>query len=369
MGLQDHYKPSLLQEISQDLTVEPCEQKLFEEAQAYLDSLTKPRGSLGRLEELARRLFAIRHGQRPLRVSPAIMYTIAADHGVAQKNVSAYPQAVTRQMVANFLQGGGAINVLSSEVGMTLCLVDAGCAGGPFEPHPLLLSRRLGEGTDDISEGPAMSREKALEALRSGVELAREAAFDGCQCLGMGEMGIANTTPATALFSAYLDLDVERIIGPGTGISKAQMAQKMAVISQALQVNAKHLQGDAIDILAALGGFEIAMMSGLVLGSAAERLPILVDGFIATSAYLVAIAIEPRVRDYAILSHASAEPGYALILEKLAERPLLALDMRLGEGTGCALAYPLLRAASAIFNNMATFESAGVMGASTRDER
>ncbi|MCR5815061.1 MAG: nicotinate-nucleotide--dimethylbenzimidazole phosphoribosyltransferase [Desulfovibrio sp.] len=354
----------MLLTIAEDLTITPCEKGLFDEAQSYLDSLTKPKGSLGRLEELARRLFAIGGGQRPLRVSPAIIYTIAADHGVAQKQVSAYPQAVTRQMVENFLRGGGAINVLCANLDLTLCLVDAGCAGGPFPKHPLLLDRRLGEGTADISEGPAMSRAKALEALRMGVDLAREAALDGCQCIGIGEMGIANTTPATALFSAYLGMEPEAITGPGTGLSEEQIKRKTAVISEALRVNQNSVRnGDAIAMLAALGGFEIAMMSGLIIGCAAEHLPVLVDGFIATSAYVAARAIEPGICEYAILSHASAEPGYRKIMEKLGERPLLDLNLCLGEGTGSALAYPLLRAAAAIFNDMATFESAGVMGA------
>ena len=363
MGFQNHREHSLLADIVQDLTIVPCEPQFFEEAQSYLDSLTKPRGSLGRLEELARRLFAMRLGQRPIRVSPAIMFTIAADHGVARKHVSAYPQEVTRQMVKNFLQGGGAINVLSRELGMTLCLVDAGCCGGPFAAHPLLLDRRMGEGTADISEGPAMSRAQAIEALRCGITLAREAALDGCQCLAIGEMGIANTTPATALYSAYLDLDPELITGPGTGILQKQIKQKISVIRKALRVNEPSLKGDAIDILAALGGFEIAMMSGVILGSAMEQLPVLVDGFIATAAYVAARAIEPYVADYAIVSHASAEPGYTRIMQAIDERPLLALDLCLGEGTGCALAYPLVRAAAAIFNEMATFDSAGVTGA------
>ncbi|MBO4335438.1 MAG: nicotinate-nucleotide--dimethylbenzimidazole phosphoribosyltransferase [Desulfovibrio sp.] len=353
----------LLFAIGEDLSIAPCERGLLDEAQAYLDRLTKPRGSLGRLEELAQRLFAMRGGQRPLRVSPAILFTIAADHGVAKKQVSAYPQEVTRQMVENFLQGGGAINALSREAGMNLCLVDAGCCGGPFAAHPLLLDRRIGDGTADISEGPAMSRAQAIEALRCGVTLAREAALDGCQCLAIGEMGIANTTSATALFSAYLDLDAELITGPGTGLSLEQIWHKISVIRKALRVNEQRCRGDAIDILAALGGFEIAMMSGVILGSAIEQLPVLVDGFIATAAYVAARAIGPHVPEYAIVSHVSAEPGYSLILQRIGEEPLLALDLCLGEGTGCALAYPLVRAAAAIFNEMATFDSAGVTGA------
>ncbi|MBQ9536694.1 MAG: nicotinate-nucleotide--dimethylbenzimidazole phosphoribosyltransferase, partial [Desulfovibrionaceae bacterium] len=330
-------------------------------ATKHLDNLTKPIGSLGRLEDLAKHIYAIAAGKTPLAVTPALIYTVAADHGVARQGVSRYPQEVTRQMVNNFLRGGGGINVLSRECGLTLCLVDAGCVGGEFAAHPLLVSRRLGEGTKDLSTGQAMNRAQVLQGLRYGVQLARDAAFDGCQCIAIGEMGIGNTTSATALFAAYLDFAPALITGPGTGLNKEQLLHKIFVIEQALKLHAEILQeGDCLDVLAALGGFEIVEMCGIVLGAAAEGLPVLIDGFIATSAYVAACVIAPTVRDYAILTHVSAEPGYAKIVSFLGEEPLLHLGLRLGEGTGAALAYPLVRCAAALFNDLATFAQAGV---------
>ncbi|MBQ7617617.1 MAG: nicotinate-nucleotide--dimethylbenzimidazole phosphoribosyltransferase [Desulfovibrio sp.] len=355
---------SLLNLIQPDLEIWELKEELLAQGQAHLDSLTKPLGSLGRLEEIARRLYAIHQGKKPLLVSPAILYTVAADHGVAEQKVSAYPQSVTRQMVANFLAGGGAINVLCRENGLTFCLVDAGCKGGAFPEHPLLLERRLGDGTKDLSKTAAMSVAEALQGLVYGVELAKDAALEGCQCLAIGEMGIANTTAATALFCVYLNLNPKEITGQGSGLSREGLEHKVEVISQALNLHTEIVKGgQPLEILAALGGFEIAVMAGLMLGAASEHLPFLVDGFISLSAYVVAKALEPKVSAYAFLSHSSAEQGTALILHRLGERPLLELGLRLGEGTGAALAYPLLRSAAAIFNQMATFSSAGIAGA------
>ncbi len=339
-------------------------------AQAHLDNLTKPRGSLGRLEEVARRLYAMRRGQLPLAVSPALMLTVAGDHGVAAQGVSPFPQAVTRQMVMNFLQGGAAVNVLCRCGGLDLRVVDAGCAGGPFAPHPMLLDRRLGDGTADMSRGPAMSRETCLRGLRGGMELAAEAAGRGYRCLGAGEMGIANSTAGTALYCALLGLEPDALTGPGAGADPVMVRHKAGIVREALRVNAPLLaSGDPVDILAAVGGFEIAVMSGIMLGAAAQRLPVLVDGFICSAAYAAALAICPALAEYAVLSHASAEPGHSPALARLAHdeavperggEPLLHLGMRLGEGTGGALAYHLLLCAAAIYNDMATFDAAGV---------
>lgn len=339
-------------------------------AQAHLDNLTKPRGSLGRLEEVARRLYAMRRGQLPLAVSPALMLTVAGDHGVAAQGVSPFPQAVTRQMVMNFLQGGAAVNVLCRCGGLDLRVVDAGCAGGPFAPHPMLLDRRLGDGTADMSRGPAMSRETCLRGLRGGMELPAEAAGRGYRCLGAGEMGIANSTAGTALYCALLGLEPDALTGPGAGADPVMVRHKAGIVREALRVNAPLLaSGDPVDILAAVGGFEIAMMSGIMLGAAAQRLPVLVDGFICSAAYAAALAICPALAEYAVLSHASAEPGHSPALARLAHdeavperggEPLLHLGMRLGEGTGGALAYHLLLCAAAIYNDMATFDAAGV---------
>ena len=349
----------LMEEISPDLHIEPVADAHVRAAQAHLDQLTKPQGSLGRLEEVACRLFAMRQGRTPLNVAPAMMFTVAGDHGVAAQGVSAFPQAVTRQMVQNFLNGGAAINVLCRTEGIELRVVDAGCVGGPYAPHPLLLDHRIADGTADMATGPAMRREQCLAALCNGVDLADEAAGLGYVCLGAGEMGIANTTAATALYCAYLGLDPALMAGPGTGASADMVRHKAAVVRQALAIN-RPAMTDAIAILACVGGFEIATMAGIMLGAAEKRLPVLVDGFISTAAYVAARAICPDVHDYAILTHASAEPGYALAMRKLNERPLLDLGLRLGEGTGAALAYNLLQQACAIFNDMATFASAGV---------
>lgn len=356
------------------LRIEPLRQKDLEAAQAHLDDLTKPRGSLGRLEELARRLFAMARGSLPLSVSPALMLTVAGDHGVAARGVSPFPQAVTRQMVQNFLAGGAAVNVLCRTAGMELRIVDAGCAGGPFLAHEMLLERRLGDGTADIGRGPAMSRATCLKGLQSGAELAVEAAGQGFRCLAVGEMGIANSTAATAVYCALLGLAPEDVVGPGAGSEPPMVRHKAEVVRQALAVNAASLRsGDPLDVLAAVGGFELAIMSGIMLGAAAVRLPVLVDGFICSAAYAAALAVCPALAGYAVLSHASAEPGHSRALARLKGarpgegQPLLDLGMRLGEGTGAALAYHLLRSAADVFNEMATFAAAGVSSSAPRD--
>lgn len=342
----------------------PVDASLFPVAKAHLDNLTKPRGSLGRLEELAERLFAIRGGQVPA-VDPARIYVCAGDHGVADEGVSLFPQAVTRQMVANFLAGGAGINVLADTAGIDLRVVDAGCLGEPFAAHPRFAGARVASGTANLAEYPAMSREICEKALLLGASLAREAATEGILALGTGDMGIANTTPSTALFCAYLGLSPEGITGPGTGLDAAGVSRKAAVVAKALRLHAPVIaSGDPVAILAALGGLEIACLAGLVLGAAAQKLPIAVDGFISTAAYVAARAIAPAVADYAFVSHASAEPGYAPIMGALGQKPLLDLGLRLGEGTGAALALFLMRAAANVYNDMATFASAGVSSGS-----
>lgn len=343
-------------------SVFPVNDTLGIAAQAHLDNLTKPQGSLGRLEELAVRLYCIADGVRPLTVDPAVMFTVAGDHGVVQENIAIFPQAVTRQMVQNFLQQGAGINVLSRVAGIDMRVVDAGCAGGSFAAHPMLLDCRLGDGTANLARQAAMSRETCLQGLLHGVALADTAAEAGKRCVGVGEMGIGNTTPATALYCALLNLQPEVMTGPGAGADSKMINHKIQVIKTALNLHAAAIEaGDPLDIIAALGGFEIVVMAGIMLGAARKRLPIVVDGFISTAAYVVARALCPAVAGYAFLSHASAEPGYVRALAALhTGRPLLHLDLRLGEGTGAALAIPLLRASAAIFNEMATFDQANV---------
>lgn len=340
--------------------ISPVNRALAVTAQAHLDDLTKPQGSLGRLEELALRLFLIQESA-PLAAGPTAIFTCAGDHGVAAEGVSLFPQEVTRQMVLNFLGGGAAINALARLAGADLTVVDAGCAGGPFPEHPHLVQGKIAPGTANLAKGPAMTQAQCLAALALGIGLADKAHGLGYRVLGTGDMGIANTTPSTALFCAYLGLPPEPLTGPGTGLDKAGVSHKAQVIRGALELHAPTVKaGDPLAILTALGGFEIACLTGLILGAAANRMAVLVDGFISTAAYVAAWKLCPAVADYAFLSHASAEPGHAQVTLALGLTPLLDLGLRLGEGTGSALALRLLQGAAAIYNEMATFSQAGV---------
>jgi len=342
--------------------ISPVDGTLRKTAMARLDNLTKPRGSLGRLEETAARLYCIADGQAP-GVDPARIFTCAGDHGVTAEGVSPFPQEVTRQMVANFLAGGAGVNALARTAGVGLTVVDAGCAGGEFAPHPSLVSAKVMPGTANLAQGPAMSVDQCQQAVETGIRLASAAAAEGVRCLGMGEMGIGNTTPSTALFCAYMGFTPLEIAGPGAGLPPAGVRLKAEVVRKALWANDAAVSGgDPLEILAALGGCEIAALAGLVLGAAANRLPVVVDGFISTAAYVAAVKMHQDVADYAFFSHASAEHGHMMVMEALGARPLLHLDMRLGEGTGAAMAIFVLRCAAAIFNDMATFETAGVSG-------
>jgi nicotinate-nucleotide--dimethylbenzimidazole phosphoribosyltransferase len=340
--------------------IKPVDRSLTAAGQARLDDLTKPRGSLGRLEELALQLYLIQGGVAP-KADPARIYTCAGDHGVAAEGVSLYPQEVTRQMVYNFMAGGAAINVLARTAGLDLKVVDAGCLGGDFEEHPNLIRGKIGPGAANIAAGPAMSVDDCSRAVLLGMDLAAQAKAEGFAALGTGDMGIANTTPSTALYCAYLGLSAQDIAGPGTGLAPEGVKNKVRVIEKALAANrAAVASGDALAVLAALGGYEIACLAGLVLGAAASGLAVAVDGFISTAAYAAAFKLCPAVADYAIFSHASAEPGHVKVLAALGARPVFDLDMRLGEGTGAALALFTLRCAAAVMGEMATFSSAGV---------
>ncbi len=351
--------------------ITPVPLHLLPQAEAHLDNLTKPQGSLGQLEDVAKRLYCIQNGQKPLRFDPMHMYTVAGDHGVVEEKIAIFPQEVTRQMVMNFLQGGAGINVLCKSVGINLSVVDAGCVGGPYPAHKNLIDKRLGEGTKNLAKEAAMSRETCIRALCYGIGIATDAAAEGYATVGIGEMGIGNTTPATALFSHILRLAPHVVAGPGAGALPGGVVHKAQVVQKALNLHEKALHdGDAIDILAILGGFEIALMAGIALGAARSGLTLMVDGFISTAAYVAARNICPHVDGYAILSHTSAEPGYGHILQALEKQgvqalPLLHLGLRLGEGTGAALAAPLVRAAVDVFNNMATFDTANISGTIT----
>jgi nicotinate-nucleotide--dimethylbenzimidazole phosphoribosyltransferase len=320
----------------------------YEKAKRAYDAKTKPRGSLGRLEELGCRLAAIR-GFVP-RTLDSVIVVAAGDHGVAREGVSAYPQEVTVQMVANFAAGGAAVNVLARQAGARLIVVDAGIAV-PFE-HESVRSVRLGAGTANVAEGPAMTAEQVRRGLEAGRELADE--LRDVDVVALGDMGIGNTTSASALTAALLGVDASLVCGRGTGLDDAGVAHKVETVRQALEVN----RGE--DPLTALGGFEIVFLAGLALGCAANGTAVLLDGFITTSAALAATRIDPAVRDVLIASHRSPEPGHALVLEALGLEPLLDLELRLGEGSGAALALPLLCASIAILEQMATFDDAGV---------
>ncbi len=330
-------------------------------AQRHLDTLTKPPGSLGRLEEIAAGLAALRGG--PPSVEHPVIFTFAADHGVASEGVSAYPQTVTAQMVENFLAGGAAINVLARQVGAELIVADLGVAT-PLAPHAGLVARRQATGTANMTRGPAMTRAQALAALDAGVELAEHALDRGAALVGIGEMGIANTTAASAIVAALTGASPDRVTGRGTGVDDGTLARKVAVVETALGVNRPD-RADGVDVLAKVGGFEIAGLVGVILAAAARAVAVAVDGFIATAAALVAVRLAPDARHALFASHRSAEVGHAAALAELELVPYLDLGMRLGEGTGAALFVHLARAACAIYREMATFKSAGVDGPTT----
>ncbi len=327
--------------------------------QRHLDSLTKPPGSLGRLEELARRLAVIRGGTPP-RVEHPVIFTFAADHGVAAEGVSAYPQSVTAQMVENFLRGGAAVNVLARDARARVVVADFGVAN-PVAQSEGLIECRLGPGTASMVRGPAMTREQALEALDVGARLAETAIGEGADLLGTGEMGIGNTTAASAITAAITGMPAETVTGRGTGIDEAAWRRKVEVVRRALEINGPD-PADGLDVLAKVGGFEIGGLAGVILAGAAHRVPTVIDGFIATAAALVAVALAPAARGVLLAAHRSAEPGHAHALAHLGLTPYLDLSMRLGEGTGAALFIHLARAAARIYTEMATFKSAGVDG-------
>ena len=325
--------------------------------QERLDAKTKPRRSLGRLEDLACRLAAMRgiDDSEPLAKAIVVM---GADHGVAAEGVSAYPQAVTRQMLLNFARGGAAINVLARHVGARVLVVDMGVTA-PLPALAEVRAERIGPGTRNFTQGSAMSRAEAGDAVEVGIQIAAQLADDGVGLIGIGDMGIGNTTAASALTAALTGASPVTVTGRGTGVDDDGLRRKIDVITRALAINHPD-PADALGVLAQLGGFEIAGLTGVVLGAAARRVPIVLDGFITGAAALVATRLAPRAAAYLIASHLSVEGGHRILLEDLGLRPLLDLDLRLGEGTGAALAMHLIDAARRILAEMATFEAAGV---------
>ncbi len=338
--------------------IEPIEESWFEAAQRDLDALTKPPGSLGRLEEIARRLAAIRRERRP-SVGRKVIFVMAGDHGVVAEGVSAFPQDVTPQMVQNFLNGGAAINVLARHVGADVVIADVGVASD-IKPHPSLVVKKIGHGTGNIARGPAMRRDQAVASLEAGIALFEsEAQTRGVGIVGTGDMGIGNTTPSSAIISAITGQSPEEVTGRGTGIDDEQLAHKVQIIEQALQVNQPDPE-DGVDVLAKVGGFEIGAIAGLVLAAASQRVPVVVDGFISTAGALIATTLQPSVSGYLFAAHRSAEAGHRAVLDRMGWHPILDLEMRLGEGTGAALAMGIIEAATKVLAEMATFEGAGV---------
>lgn len=335
----------------------PLDAGAMNAARARQDQLTKPQGSLGRLEELAIQIAGITGAARPRLRSPAVV-VMAADHGIARRGVSAYPAEVTPQMVLNFLAGGAAINVLARHVGASVTVVDMGVAAD-LPPHPGLISRKLAYGSADISSEPAMSREQARAAVETGIEIVNQLLDAGSDLIATGDMGIGNTTASSAIVAALSGHPAAEVTGRGTGVDDAGLERKIALIEAAL---ARHrpIPTDPIDLLARLGGFEIGGLAGVMLGAAARRTPVVIDGFISGAAALLACALAPAAQPYLIAAHRSVERGHAAIFEQLELRPLLDLGMRLGEGSGAALGLSLCQAACKLLDEMATFDEAGV---------
>ncbi|MGB9885966.1 MAG: nicotinate-nucleotide--dimethylbenzimidazole phosphoribosyltransferase [Moorellales bacterium] len=326
-------------------------------ARLRLDDLTKPQGSLGRLEDLAAHLAAITGEALPELPKKAAVL-MAADHGVAEEGVSAFPQEVTAQMVANFARGGAAMSVLSRHVGAELVVVDIGVARDlPLIPG--VLSRKVAYGTRNFTRGPAMTRQEAEQAVAVGLEVAREVVGRGARLVALGDMGIANTSASTAIAAVYSGLPVAELTGRGTGVDDERLKKKIRCLEQALAENRPDPR-DAWDVLCKVGGLEIAGLAGVAIGVAAARGAVLVDGLISAAAALIAVGLAPPVRDYLLASHQSAEPAHRVMLELMGLKPILFMDLRLGEGTGAALVMPIVEAAVKILREMATFGEAGV---------
>lgn len=330
---------------------------LLKLAQAKLDDLTKPCGSLGRLEELAKQIVSITGNLSPVINKKAVL-VMAGDHGVVRDGVSAYPQEVTMQMVLNFLDGGAAINVLARHIGADVQVVDMGVAA-EFESHPKLIDKKIAAGTSSMTIGPAMDRDQAVRALEAGIEVAETMIGNGYNIIAAGDMGIGNTTASSAIASVICNIKVEEVTGCGTGIDRGGLKKKIEAIKKAIYINNPDA-GSGIDILSKVGGFEIGGIAGMVLGCAANKIPIVIDGFISSAGALIAYTIEPRAAHYMIPSHCSVERGHRIALDHLGLKPLFDFDMRLGEGTGAAIGINIAEAAVKILNEMATFSSAGV---------
>lgn len=338
----------------------PLNEKAMESAQVRQNALTKPRGSLGRLEELSVRIAGIR-GEIIRGFQHKAIIVMAADHGVVEEKVTLYPQEVTKQMIYNFLNGGAAINVLAQFIGARVVIVDMGVVGG-FESHPNLICKMIDFGTKNITKGPAMTRGQAVDSIEAGIAVAMDEIAKGLDIVGTGDMGIGNTTPSSAITAAITGEPVAKVTGRGEGLKDNQLAHKIEVVKKALDVNNPD-PSDPIDVLSKVGGFEIGGLAGVMIGAAAHRIPVVIDGFISGAAALIACRLAPALKHYLIAGHLSAESGHRIQLEHLGLSPLVNLEMRLGEGTGAALGIAIVEAAVKILAEMATFEEAGVSNA------
>lgn len=336
--------------------IQPLNSSIANELQHKIDFKTKPLGSLGLLENIALQVGMIQETLTPQLKNPHLL-VFAADHGVAEEGVSAFPQEVTYQMVYNFLQGGAAINVLSTQNGITIKVIDAGVKH-EFDAHPSLISKKVANGTNNFAQGAAMSLEQLDQCLTNGASVVEKIHQEGCNIIGFGEMGIANTTSASALMHIFTGIKLEDCVGKGTGIDNDAINHKIEVIRKGLNSNTN--LDTPYKKLAAFGGFEVAQIAGAMLKAAELKMVVMVDGFIATSAFLAATHINPNISDYAVFCHQSEEKGHKMMLSNLKAQPILNLNMRLGEGTGCAVAYPIIQSAVTFLNKMASFESAGV---------
>jgi len=332
--------------------------EMFDKAQQRLNNLTKPIGSLGKLEDIAKRIVAITGSLSP-SFKRKVIFVFAADHGVAEEGVSAYPQEVTYQMVYNFLKGGAGINVLAKHVGVEVVVVDIGVAKD-LKTHPDLKVRKIGYGTGNMIKKRAMKKREAVQAIEIGIEVfEEECKKNPISIVGLGDMGIANTTPSSAIIATMTGRDPEDVTGRGTGINGKIWQKKVEVIKKALRFHLPDAK-DPLDVLSKVGGYEIGGIAGCILAAARHRIPVVIDGFISTAGAMIAVGLSPQVRDYLFSSHLSAEKGHSIALDYLKLFPLLDLDLRLGEGTGAALAISLIDASVKILTQMATFEEAKV---------
>jgi len=336
--------------------IRPSYEESKKEAAERLDKLVKPIGSLGKLEDIAVKISGIT-GKQKNSFEKKVTIIMASDNGVAEEGVSAAPQAVTALMTINFLKGITGVCVLSKHAGADIRVVDIG-VGSDLE-YPGLINRKVRKGTSNMAKGPAMSKEEAISAIETGIEMVSQLVKEGYSLFGTGEMGIGNTSTASAVAMAFLGCSAEEAVGKGVGLTEEGYASKKSVIERAISIN-KPDPYDPIDVLSKVGGFDIAGMTGCFLGAAYCRVPIVIDGFISAAAALAAYRINPLVRDYIIPSHLSAEPGYSLVINEIGLEPLLDLNMRLGEGSGCPLAFNIIEAAEAIISDMATFEEATI---------